>query len=71
MYDIDVIIPTYKPNKELFTLLDRLNEQTIKPSKIILMNTQAQELAKLISDEQLTLRYPNVTVFHLSWTHKT
>lgn len=66
MYDIDVIIPTYKPNKELFTLLDRLNEQTIKPSKIILMNTQAQELAKLISDEQLTLRYPNVTVFHLS-----
>ena len=66
MYDIDVIIPTYKPDKELFTLLDRLNEQTLAPSRIILMNTEKQELEKLISDEELVSRYPNVTVFHIS-----
>lgn len=66
MHDIDVIIPTYKPGKEFLTLLDRLNEQTVKPGKIILMNTNADDLHRLISDEELKRRYPNVTIFHLS-----
>lgn len=37
---IDVIIPVYHPKKEFRTLLKMLFLQTVKPSKIILMNTQ-------------------------------
>lgn len=37
---IDVIIPVYKPGAELFTLLDRLEDQTVPVHKIILMNTE-------------------------------
>ena len=37
--EIDVIIPLYRPGKELFTLLDRLQSQTVPIGKIILMNT--------------------------------
>ena len=37
---IDVIIPVYKPDKELFTLLDRLEEQSRRPDDIFLVNTE-------------------------------
>ena len=36
---IDVIIPVYKPGRELFELLDRLKKQTEPVQKVILMNT--------------------------------
>lgn len=38
---IDVIIPVYKPGAELFTLLDKLENQTVPVQKIILMNTES------------------------------
>lgn len=37
---IDVIIPTYKPDKALFELVKRLNGQSLKPENIIIMNTE-------------------------------
>ena len=37
---IDVIIPVYKPGAELFTLLDKLENQTVPVHRIILMNTE-------------------------------
>lgn len=40
---IDVIIPVYKPGKELSRLLQMLMKQTVKPSRILLVNTE-QEL---------------------------
>ena len=39
---IDVIIPVYRPGKELRELLIRLTKQTVKPSKILLMNTEKE-----------------------------
>lgn len=36
---IDIIIPVYRPGKELFALLDRLEGQSVPIHKIILMNT--------------------------------
>lgn len=66
MQEIDVIIPTYRPDKEIFTLLDRLSEQTVQPSHIILMNTEKSEMEKLITDEELTGRYPLVQIFHIT-----
>ena len=44
---IDVIIPTYKPGEELFCLLDKLAQQSIRPNKVILMNTEKSFFKKL------------------------
>lgn len=38
----DVIIPVYKADKKLERLLSMLLQQTIRPAKIILMNTEAE-----------------------------
>ena len=37
---VDVIIPVYRPDDRFFTLLDRLAKQTVRPRRIILMNTE-------------------------------
>ena len=36
----DVIIPVYRPDARLKECLHRLEAQTVKPTKIILMNTE-------------------------------
>lgn len=38
-YTIDVIIPTYKPGSELLCTIDMLNKQTVKPNKIIIVDS--------------------------------
>ena len=50
---MDVIIPVYKPGRELFGLLDSLSRQTILPEKIILMNTEKQYLDELTGGVEL------------------
>lgn len=64
--DIDVIIPLYKPGKELFTLLDILERQTVPIRRIILMNTEKQYFDWLIAGTDFTDRYQNVRVYHLT-----
>ena len=68
MFNVDIIIPTYKPGKELLTLLDRLCEQTLLPKKIIIMNTEKSEFSKNFTDEELKNRYNNVEIIisHIS-----
>jgi rhamnosyltransferase len=39
----DVIIPTYKPDTKFFTLIARLIRQTVKPQRIIIMNTDEEK----------------------------
>lgn len=63
---IDVIIPLYKPGRELFDLLDTLEHQTISPQNIILMNTEKKYLDELIPVDELLEKYPNVKVHNLS-----
>ncbi len=62
---IDVIIPLYKPGRELFALLDKLKEQTVPIHKIILMNTGREHFDCLIKQEEFAGRYPNAEVHHL------
>lgn len=64
--EIDIIIPLYKPGKELFTLLDRLNGQTLPINQIILMNTEEKYFTQLIYGTDFAHRYKNVKVYHLS-----
>ena len=47
MKEIDIIIPTYKPDKSFEILLEKLQTQTVKPNKIILMNTEEKYFEQL------------------------
>ena len=51
---IDVIIPIYKPDEGLFTLLDRLLEQSVPIHRIILMNTGREYFDALIKENEYT-----------------
>lgn len=42
-FSVDIIIPTYKPDAEFEKLVHRLCIQSIKPGKIIIMNTDEKE----------------------------
>ena len=64
--DIDVIIPLYKPGKELFSLLELLNRQTVPVHQIILMNTEEKYFEQLIYGSRELDRHKNVRVYHLS-----
>lgn len=63
---IDVIIPLYKPGKELFTLLDALNKQTVSVQNLILMNTEEKYFDRLVYGTDFPDRYKNVKVYHFS-----
>lgn len=64
--DIDVIIPLYKPGKELFALLDKLNSQTLPVRNIILMNTEEKYFNQLTYGISFPEKQKNVKVYHLS-----
>ncbi len=64
---VDVIIPLYKPGEELFQLLERLMKQTIKPHRIILINTEKKYFDKLLYGNRLFEELSeNVDVYHIS-----
>lgn len=62
---IDVIIPVYKPDRELFSLLDRLKHQTVPVQNIILMNTEKKYFERLVHGMDFVDRYPEVKVWHI------
>lgn len=66
MSRVDVIIPVYKPTKKLFTLLDRLEEQTVEINRIILINTERKYFDALTMGTDFGNRYKNVVVRHIS-----
>lgn len=45
---VDVIIPTYKPDKGFPEMIKRLEKQTLKPNRIIIMNTEEKYFEKLL-----------------------
>lgn len=64
---IDVIIPVYKPGPELFTLLERLENQTAAVQNIILMNTEEKYFQQLVNDNsKFGDEHRNIKVYHLS-----
>lgn len=63
---IDVVIPTYKPGKQLFTLLDKLEAQSVPPRHIILMNTEKEFFDRLAQGIPMEEKYPNLRVYHIA-----
>lgn len=63
---VDVIIPVYRPGRELLELLERIERQTIQVGHIILMNTEKSFLEEAIGEATLLERYRNLVIRHLS-----
>lgn len=67
MSKIDVIIPTYKPDKSFFGLVDSLCRQTVGIHKIIVMNTEEKYYESMVYGERIPRMYKEkVRVYHLS-----
>lgn len=62
----DIIIPVYRPGNELLDLIDRLQKQTAKIGKIILMNTEEAEIRGFLQKTKLLETYPQVELHHVS-----
>ena len=65
---IDVIIPTYKPNKDFIDVINKLQNQTIKPNKIILMNTEERYAKAFLEESKILEKYDNIEIHHVSET---
>ena len=65
---IDIIIPTYKPEKGFGELIEKLQGQTIKPNKIILMNTEEKYIEKFLKETDILKKYDNIEIHHVSET---
>lgn len=63
----DVIIPVYRPDRRLFTLLKRLSGQTLKINKVILINTEEKYFESLVYGTSFQKQYGKlVEVHHIS-----
>ncbi len=65
---IDVIIPTYKPDKSFEVLIEKLQNQIIKPNKIILMNTEEKYIKEFLVKSKILEKYDNIEIHHVSET---
>ena len=63
---IDVIIPTYKPDKSFGNLIEKLEIQTVKPNKIILMNTEEKYIKDFLRESKILEKYDNIEIYHVS-----
>jgi len=62
---IDVIIPVYKPGNELIELIENLKKQTVRPNKIILMNTEKAYFDKMLENTGYVIDESLVEVHHI------
>ena len=53
MYDVDIIIPTYKPDDRFLESLRRLSKQSVKPNKIYIINTDKSIWDSLDMDSKI------------------
>lgn len=63
---VDVIIPTYKPDQKFLRLMEMLDNQSVKPQRIIIMNTEQKYFDRLVYGTSFSKKYKNVLVKHLS-----
>lgn len=63
---LDVIIPTYKPDKEFLQLIEKLQKQEYPVNRIIIMNTEQKYFERLVYGTDFYEKNPNVLVYHVS-----
>lgn len=65
-HKVDVILLTYKPQKQVMHLIELLEEQTYPVHKIIIMNTEEKYFEALFYGTGFLERYKNIEVHHVS-----
>lgn len=65
-YSVDVILLTYKPQRQVFELIKALEEQTHSIHRIIIMNTEERYFEELFYGTGFLEKYRNIEVHHLS-----
>ena len=66
MFDVDVIIPVYKPDRKLIMLLEQFKEQSVPVKNIILINTEKKYFDKWAEGTNFLEKYNNVLVKHIT-----
>lgn len=66
MSRVIVIIPTYKPDEKFLKLINRLEKQTVKPERIIVMNTEQKYFERLIYGTHFLEEHKNIETHHIS-----
>lgn len=64
-YSVDVILLTYKPQKQVFELIKALESQTYPISKLIIMNTERQYFEGLFQRTGFLEQFDNIEIHHL------
>ena len=62
---IDVIIPVYKPTEYLLSLLLMLKKQTVKPDRVIIINTGREYWEAFFGDFDVLAKYPFIELHHI------
>lgn len=65
-YSVDVILLTYKPEKQVMDLIRALEEQTYPIRKLIIMNTEERYFYNLFYGTGFLEKYKNIEIHHLS-----
>lgn len=63
---VDVVIPTYKPDKSFLKLIDMLANQSYTINRIIIVNTEEKYFSQLVYGTNFGKKYQNVEVYHHS-----
>ena len=66
MSRVNVIIPTYKPDEKFLRLINRLEKQTVKPERIIIVNTEQKYFDRLIYGTHFLEEHKTVEIHHIS-----
>ena len=66
MMKVDVVIPTYKPTEHLISLFHYMSKQTVKPNKVIVINTEKEYWDKFFEPYDILAKYPFVELHHIS-----
>lgn len=63
---VDLIIPTYNPGKEFIEMVRKMDGQTIRPSKIVITNTEQKYFDRLVFATTFKTDYKNMDIRHIS-----
>lgn len=66
MVKVDVIIPSYMPDKSFLDLIDLLEQQSFPVQRIIIMNTEEKYYDKLVYENRFLEKYANLVTYHIS-----
>ncbi len=65
-HKVDVILFTYKPEKQVMSLIDALEKQSYPVHRIIIMNTEEKYFEGLFYGTRFLEKYKNIEVHHVS-----